>query len=103
MFGGSIRYAARAPARALVSAPASLTFAVKASAPLRTNRSSRDASRPTTRTRSPFSSRELAITEPVLPVAPRTTYMKPPRLTEHPAHDKSPDTLTQGLNRLRRN
>src|SRR5580700_8129581 len=55
--GGNIKYAARAPRKALVSAAASLMVAVNASAPWRTKR----CSRPTTRTFLPSASRELAI------------------------------------------
>ncbi len=73
--GGNIKYAARAPLKALVSAAASLMLAVNASAPLRTKRCSRPASRPMTRTFSPFNSRELAMIEPVFPLAPKITYM----------------------------
>src|ERR1700679_654160 len=73
--GGNIRYAARAPLKALVSAAASLISAVNASAPLSTKRWSRPGSRPTTRTFLPFESRQLATIEPVFPVAPRITYI----------------------------
>ena len=47
---------------------------------MRADEPDRVASRPTTRTLSPFNSREVAMTEPVLPVAPKTTYMTPPGL-----------------------
>src|SRR5580693_10067494 len=73
--GGNIKYAARAPLKALVSAAASLTLAVNASAPLRTKRCSRPASRPMTRTLLPSASRELAMIEPVFPLAPKITCM----------------------------
>src|ERR1700731_4131861 len=73
MIGGNIRYAALAPLKALVSAAASLTLAVNASAPLRTKNCSRPASRPITRTFLPFDSKELAMIEPVFPVAPKIT------------------------------
>src|SRR5258708_28279262 len=99
MFGGSSKYAARAPVRALASAAASLTFAVNASAPLRTKRCSRVASRPTTRTFSPFDSREVAITEPVWPVAPKTTYMASPRFSSRAARDQICRTVAHKLYR----
>src|ERR1700730_1168492 len=73
--GGDIKYAARAPLKALVSAAASLTSAVNASAPWRTKRCSRPASRPTTRTFLPIDSKESAMIEPVFPLAPKITYM----------------------------
>src|SRR5260370_16811310 len=79
MEGGKIKYAGRAPLKASLSGAASLTFAVNASAPLRTKRCSRVASRPTTRTFSPLISRESEITEPVLPVARKITYITFPQ------------------------
>src|SRR6202041_358130 len=73
--GGSNRYAACAPLKALVSATASPRSAVNASAPLRTKRCNRPASRPTTRTFRPFDSRKSATIEPVFPLAPKITYV----------------------------
>jgi len=58
-----------------VSAAASLTSPANASAPWRTKRCNRPASRPTTRTFLPFDSKESAMIEPVFPLAPKITYM----------------------------
>jgi hypothetical protein len=69
VIGGNIKYAARPPLKAFVSAAASLKSAVNASAPLRTNRCSRPASRPFL----PFDSRKSAMIEPVFPLAPKIT------------------------------
>src|SRR4029077_2681760 len=75
VIGGNNKYAARAPLKALVSAAASLTSPVNASAPWRAKRCSRPASRPTTRTFLPFDSKESAMIDPVFPLAPKITYM----------------------------
>src|ERR1700692_3851678 len=54
--------------------------ATNASAPFCENRSSRLASRPTTRTLAPVASSFSAATIPVCPVAPVMTYIAPPHL-----------------------